>query len=121
MLMSAIGRAAIHDSCFHVREAPRELVVGLSQGGFRLDAQPPREVSDREQQVAHLLFGPIVIERGIAGHDLCDLVDLFPNLLDDVGRPVPVEADGVRAHTDLIGAKQRRSAARNAAQQGRWV
>ena len=35
-------RAPIQDSCFHVREAPRELVVGLAQRGFRLDAQPPR-------------------------------------------------------------------------------
>src|SRR5258708_39776392 len=53
-----VDRTALRlEEAFHGLETAAELRVGLPQRRLRFDAHLPREVGDREQEVAHFFFG----------------------------------------------------------------
>ena len=76
---------------FHRLEPALKLVVRDPQRRLGLDAELSRQVDDREQQVAHLLFGARRIARFVL-NGLAQLGDLLLDLPNDVARLRPVEA-----------------------------
>src|SRR5688572_30709689 len=87
-------------------EACGELFVGPPQRRLRLDAQLPREIGDRKQQVAHLLLGARQMARRARFDFPPQLRHLLLDLVEDVRRPCPVEAYRRGAGADLVGAQQ---------------
>jgi competence protein ComEC len=108
---------------FHRGEPAGELLVRLAQRRFGLDAELAREVGHREEEIAHFLLRavaavePVEVIRRVAPNRFTQLVDLFLNLVDDVARARPVEADRRRAPADVVRAQKRGQRGRDAAEQ----
>ena len=81
------------DPLFHRREALPELVVGSTERGLGLDAKLPRQVRDREEEIANLLFNPTqpVRTRPNLVDNLAYLLDLLLYLVEHVLRRDPIE------------------------------
>src|SRR5260370_31767435 len=88
---SALKRTPLRRKrAFNVGEAAFELRIRAAQGMFRIGTDMPREVDQREQEIAGL-FGERL---GVATtEDGLDLVVLLADLLQHRARVVPVETD----------------------------
>jgi competence protein ComEC len=107
----AQAAAGVSRSALHRVEAPLELVVGAAQRRLGLDAQMAREVRQREERVAQLLFEALSAVDGGGGG--AQFRDFFLDLVEDVLRASPVEPDGGGPRAELVGAEQGRQRARN--------
>ena len=84
-------RAALcRKRAFDVAETAFELYARAAQGVFRIGADMPREIDQREQEIAGFFserFGVATIEGSL------DLVGLLANFVQHRARIVPVETD----------------------------
>ena len=109
--------AARHDLALDVVEAPLELLVRHPQRGLRLDAELPRDVDQREQQVAEFLLRLGRRAAALATASRSSRISSSALSITSLGLH-PVEAYLRRARAELVGAKQRRHRSRHAAQHG---
>ena len=99
---------------FEAADPSREFLVGLPECSFRLDAELPCEVRDREQQIAHFLLGPL---SPFFPDGRSQLGELFVDLVYDVRRPIPVESNRRGSNTNLVSAEERRECPRDSSEQ----
>src|SRR5216683_1117715 len=87
----AFERAVLRrERAFDIAEAPLEFGVGAAQRQIGIGADMPRQIDQREQEIAGFLgefVGIAAVERGL------DLVGFFADLVEYGARIVPVEAD----------------------------
>jgi len=83
-------------------EACRELLVGGSQGAFRLEREFSSEIGDRKQQVAQFLGRPC----RVLGQRFAQFTHFLLDLVHDACSVWPVEADGRHARADFVRAQQ---------------
>ncbi|HEX5068671.1 MAG TPA: hypothetical protein VFV78_00540, partial [Vicinamibacterales bacterium] len=88
---------------FDGAEALGELVVGLTKGRLRIEAEFARKVGDREQKIAELFGGAgMALVQGLS-----QLARLLIDLVHHVFRLGPLEADGGDAGANLVGPRKR--------------
>ena len=90
----ALERTALRcQRALDIGKTALEFGVGAAQRGFRIGADMPRQIDQREQEVAGFFrefVGVAAVERRL------DLVGLFADLVQHRARIVPVEADASR-------------------------
>ena len=101
---------------FHSVETLSEFEVRLSQAGFGVEVELPRQIRDYEQQIADLVGQP-----GRVGvRKFCaNLGDFLIKFAQHGRRVGPVEADPGGASRQLGGARQGREAGRDGGQGAR--
>src|SRR5215469_5430815 len=84
------GRASASEP-LHRRESLAEFHVRRTQRRFGVNAEPPREIDEREEDIAHFFAD---VRSFAAFQRRAQLAHLLIDLLDDAVRVWPVEVDG---------------------------
>lgn len=103
--------AGLSRAAFDRVEAALELVAGTAQRRLGLDAQMAREIRQREERVAQLLFEALLAVAGGGGGT--EFSDFFLDLVQNVLGAGPVEAGGGGPRAELVGAEQSGQRPRN--------
>jgi hypothetical protein len=95
---------AIAGKALHLLKAPHELGIGIFQSDLRIDVEKARQIDRCEEQVAKLFFHLRLLARL---QSVLDLAGLFPHLIENAVRIVPIKASA-RGFLGELQAFQRR-------------